>query len=153
MVMLEQFTVKIDKYLSYAYTICRCHDQKHDLVNEMFLKLHNILDEEPSKEISDGYIYMIMKSIFIDNVRTKREFAVQESAFYSLTDSPSDILQERHRINEIIEKLPFKDREILLRCQETSRRKLANELGVSVQTICNYEKEAKEKLKTIIREQ
>lgn len=150
--MLEPFTDKIEKYLSYAYTICKCHDQKHDLVNEMYLKLHEILSNEPSKDISDGYIYLILKSIFIDTVRTKKEYAMDVSSFTRLTDSEQSILDERNRLNEMIGKLPFFDREILMRCQETSRRKLAIELNVSVQTICNYESKAKEKLKSIAKQ-
>lgn len=150
--MLEPFTDKIEKYLSYAYTICKCHDQKHDLVNEMYLKLHEILSNEPSKEISDGYIYLILKSIFIDTVRAKKEYAMDVSSFARLTDSEQSVLEERNRLNEMIGKLPFFDREILMRCQETSRRKLAIELNVSVQTICNYESKAKEKLKSIAKQ-
>lgn len=149
--MIKPFTDKIDKYLSYAYTICKCHDRKHDLVNEMFLKLYDILENEPSKEISDGYIYLMLKTIFINGIRNKKEFAVDMASFASITDN-DQVLEDRNRLNDMINKLPFFDREILLRCQETSRRKLAQELDVSVQTICNYEKKAKEKLKSIIKE-
>ena len=66
MTVLEEYVVKDDKYKAYAYRICNCHDLKNDLVNEMYLKLHGILEGDPSKEITDGYIYFMIKSIFLD---------------------------------------------------------------------------------------
>lgn len=147
MVMLERFTVKLDKYLSYAYTICKCHDQKYDLVNEMFLRVHQILTNEPSKEISDGYIYLILKSIFIDEIRFRSEFNVEDDFFARLESHDQENTDKRKTISNTLDQLTFLDREILMQCQEKSFREIGRTYGMHHTTVSKMYDESKKQFK------
>ena len=117
-----------------------------DLVNEMFLRLHKILDKEPSKTISDGYIYMILRTIFLNGIRDKRDYIIEGFVFES-EDDGDDILTARKRISEELDKMTFVERETLLRTSEISLRELGKKCNVSYSTLHNQKQKYLTKLK------
>ncbi len=113
----------------------------------MFLKLNKILEEEPSKEISDGYVYMILKSIYLNQVRDNKEFVLDGYVFEAIDNDES--LEQRLKINEALGQLPFVEREILLKTQEHTLRHLATEMGCSHEYIRLKRIDALENLKKV----
>lgn len=149
--MLQKFVVNDEIYKSYAYKISQCHDLKHDLVNDMYIRLNDVLTKEPEKQISNGYIYLMIRSIFLDGIRKNREFCVSD--FPDIADQGTDCLNERIAINGHLNKLSFFDREILLKTSETSLRKMAGELDINYQAIHQFKQKAFKKLIKIWQEE
>ncbi len=146
--MLEEFVEKDEKYKAYAFKICGCNELKHDLVNEMYLKLHTILKDEPSKEISDGYIYMMIKSIFLNQIRDNKEYVFDNYVFEAFDDKEE--LTERLKVNEALNRLPFVKREILMKTEENTLRAVSREIGCSHEYVRQQRLSALNDLKLMI---
>ena len=143
--MLERFVGKIDKYRAYAFKICQCHETKNDLVNDMFIKLHGILDDDPSKEITDGYIYFMLRSIFLNQKRKQREYVVEGQIYEQPEDDGP--LEGRMMINDELSKMSFVEREALLCTSEESLREIGKKSGVHYLTIFKLKNKYLDKLK------
>lgn len=175
--MLEKFVVNDDLYRSYALKICGCNDLKNDLVNDMYIKLDGILTKDPKKKIDNGYIFLMIRSIFIDGIRKNREIYVsfdeerieQKSQNYDCyinsarkiyvenklienQDNDYQKLCQRMAMDETLNTMSFYDREILLKLQETSLRKLSKKVGIHYQTLHKEKNIALKKLKLLCQE-
>ena len=148
--MLSDYVDNYDKWRSYAYDICRCHEMKNDLVNDMYLKLHDMVEKEPERTFSDRYIYLMIRSIFVDIKR--REMDTVEIYEGVLTDEPYDSLSDRKTIYGVLEEMTFFDREILLKSKEMSFREIGRKINSHHSTISKMYNESIEKAKTICRE-
>lgn len=69
--MIEQLAKDNAKWLRMAYDICKDRDLSKDLVQDMYIKLYDC-----QKEINEWYVYVTIKSIFIDGKRKDKEDAV-----------------------------------------------------------------------------
>lgn len=143
--MLEQFVDKVDKYRAYAFKICHCHELKKDLVNDMFIKLHKILDDDPSKEITDGYIYFMIKHIFLNQKRQQKEYVIDGFVFEQ--EENNEVLEKRKMINDELSKMPFVERETLLWTAEKSLREIGKKSGVHYLQVFKQKNKYLEKLK------
>jgi DNA-directed RNA polymerase specialized sigma24 family protein len=65
--MLEELAKNHDKWLRMAMSICGNRDKANDLTQDMYVKLHDC-----TKDINEWYIYVVMKSIFIDEIRANK---------------------------------------------------------------------------------
>lgn len=145
--MLEAYVKNDETYKAYALKICGCNDLKNDIVNDMYLRLHKILSENPNKEITNGYIYLIMRSIYIDGLRKNNEVPLENS--HELAEEEDFTLCKRITIDEALSEMRFFDREILLVTHEKkSLRELGREVGLHHSTISKYQKESLDKLKS-----
>ena len=144
---MSRFVINDEKYRAYAYKICQCNDLKNDLVQEMYLKLYKILRENPEKEISERYVYLMIYSSFVDYTRKLRPYYIEERI---LKEEPADDeLSERVKISDALGEMEFFDREVLLRTQEQSLRKVGQLMMVSKDTVAKYRDTAIIKLKKI----
>lgn len=143
--MLSDYVKNDDLYKSYAFKICRCHDKKHDLVNEMYLKLDGIIKKNPLKKISNRFIFLMIRSIFIDGVRKKSEILLDEMP--DIQQEEDVVLCQRITMDEVLGSMRFFDREILLKTQEQSLREIADEVGCSYVSVHNMKHKALDKLK------
>lgn len=148
--MLEPYVNDYEKYLEFAFRISGCNHLKYDMVNDMFIRLDEVLNECPGKKISDGYIYVIMKYSYLNLVSRKKEYPTDTSTFM-LAEEDDETLCERQRISETLSRLSFKDREILLKCQEESFREVGRKLGMHHTTVSKIYSQSMEKLKSQIR--
>ena len=127
-----------------AYSICGDKTQADDLVQEMYLKIYEASQRRELK-INDFYIYQTMKSIFIDQIRKKREFATSDFSRFNLQEC--DRLEKRKELVKLLEVLTIPERECLIITFEMSLRKAADELGiVSYSWVRNYKNKALQKL-------
>lgn len=142
--MLEKYVINDDLYRSYAYKICKCHELKNDLVNDMYIKIDATLKKYPSKELSNRFIYLTLRSIFLDGIRKNKEVLVDN--FPEIEQEKDKVLRDRITMDEVLSDMRFFDREILLKTHEKSLRKIAEEVGCSYVSIYNMKQEALIKL-------
>lgn len=67
--MLEKLAENHKKWLAIAYNMCKCKDKANDIVQDMYLKMYEL-----NKIVDDGYIYFVIRSIFIEEKRKQKEF-------------------------------------------------------------------------------
>lgn len=142
--VLKELSKKDDIWRKYAFKICGCKSKADDLVNDMYLKL-----ADKQREISNGYVYLTLKSIFIDNIRKDHLNAISlEDLYNDIEDVSSEILSERYELIDILRKdVSFFHKEILLITHETSLRKAEEEIDVPVSVLRYHKKKALNKLK------
>ena len=151
--MLKRFVVNDSLYKGYALKICGCKHKKDDLVNEMYIRLHDILTKEPTKEISNPYIYSIIRSIFIDEKRNQHDkngnvrFIYLEDLKKEHKQEITTDTEERKKVNDNLNKLTLIEREILLQTRENSLREVGKRLGRSHQWVHVHANKALKKLK------
>lgn len=148
--MLHEYTVNDDLYKGYAYKICGCHELKHDLVNDMYLKLYDHLTKYPDKKISNRVIYLIIRSIFIDSIRKNKEMVVD--SFPEQVEEEDFVLCGRITMDEVLSEMRFFDREILLKAQEKSFRKISTDIDCHHSTVSKMYNNSLEKVKKICQE-
>jgi DNA-directed RNA polymerase specialized sigma24 family protein len=119
----------------------------------MYIRLHDILTKTPDKEIQDIYIFMLMRSIYLTQQKRNTKFLyVEDYHDYQLSNEEPETLEERRTLDNCLSKLGFYDREVLLKTNEISLRKLSKQIGCNHQTVANYKNKAFQKLKKIWQE-
>lgn len=148
--MLEEYSINDDLYRGYAYKICKCHTLKNDLVNEMYLKLYDYLVKYPDKKLSNRGIYIIIRSIYLNMIRDNKEDVVDE---LPETNNEDDVvLCGRITMDEVLGEMRFFDREILLKAQEKSFRKIGKDIGCHHTTVSKMYNESFDKVKKICQD-
>jgi len=67
--MLEKLAENHKKWVAIAYKFCNCKETANDIVQDMYLKMYDM-----NKEVDEGYIYFVIRSIFIESKRKQKEF-------------------------------------------------------------------------------
>lgn len=67
--MLEQLSKKNSKWLSMALKICGDIQLSKDLVQDMYIKIYDLNEDKPIKEIKDAFIWGMLRGMFIDKCR------------------------------------------------------------------------------------
>lgn len=68
--MLEKLAENHKKWIAIAYKFCNCKETANDIVQDMYIKMYEL-----NKNVDDGYIYFVIRSIFIEQKRKQKEFA------------------------------------------------------------------------------
>lgn len=153
--MEAQFSERYYKYKAYALKICamsglppnKSEEICLDLLHDVYLKLHKAKQKDPSKTFDDSYVYLSIRSALIDSQRKISPIPVLPSELYSIPDEECPVMASRTTIDDALSDMKFFDREILLRTQETSLRKVAKEVGVSYSKVYQWQQEALKNLK------
>jgi DNA-directed RNA polymerase specialized sigma24 family protein len=74
--MLEELSKKNKKWLSMAYNLCKDYDYARDIVQDMYLKIYDINQKYPEKEIKDVYVWTVMYNIIKENYRLNSKYRV-----------------------------------------------------------------------------
>ena len=123
---------------SYAFKICGCKDLANDLVHDMYIKLHE------KTEINKGYIYLTLKSLFIDHLRKNvKTISIDEAIEKRQIDCKTSKIDKGYKKGEVYEslsKLKWFDREILKMTSEYSLRACESFTGVN-HVLLRYHKE------------
>lgn len=72
--MIEKLAQHHDEWIKFALKVCGNRDDANDLVQEMYLKMH-----DSQKEVNNSYIYCVIKNIFLDQYRKNK---VKEKTVY-----------------------------------------------------------------------
>lgn len=135
--MIEVLAKKHNLWVRMAKGICKDAYLADDIVSEMYLKLQNY-----NKELNDFYIYVTLKSCYIDWIRNENKLPKCE-----LIDN---IIQEED-IEDSIYKVPdcltWTEKQILTLRYDKSLRDIEKQFKISHMTVSRIEKKAKEKLK------
>ena len=138
--------------------------EAEDIVSSVFEKFYNIAVIQGKKEFTSideikSFLYVSVRNLALDKVRDSnrhRKSHSEISATFSTSENPSIILENEiqkaeliDQILEAIESLPRSEREIFkaIFLDGRSPKELAQERGLSYQTILNQKAKATEKLR------
>ena len=120
-------------------------DESEDVVQEMYLKLHNNNKVIENGKINKGYIYLTIKSITIDKYRTKEDTVQINEQITSIEETPySDEIDTFFAENECY----WYDKEIFyLYLLHNSYRKIQKLTGINYaaikRSVCHVKKNLK----------
>lgn len=133
------------KFVNFADTIIKDRSSAKDLVQEAFIRIwinRFKLDENQSLE---NYIYVIVKRLVFNHLRNIKPYEDLESgkAQNEIADTwgEQDLIvianETRHRIDDIISKMPPQRRRVFImsRNQGMSNKAIADVLQISVKTV------------------
>jgi RNA polymerase sigma factor (sigma-70 family) len=140
--MLEELAKKDTYWRKIAFNICKDRYLADDLVNEMYLKLHDC-----KKQINDFFVIIVIRNIFLDLKRKKGTLHLYD--FYNLESDVNEF--EVDDIDKIIldayNELTFSERELILLANEMSLRDIEKEFNINYGFVYRKVKFAKEKIK------
>ena len=143
--MLEILSKQDQLWRQYALKICGCTDKSNDLVNDMYLKLHN-----HKGEISKRLVYTVIRNILIDDIRKQKKINTVsiEDCYSELKQVEDDNdLDRRYELLDILKRnCNFWEREVLLLTHEFSLRESEKEADVPYYTLNYYKKKALKKI-------
>lgn len=140
--MLEYLSQNHKTWYSYALKICGDEELSKDLVQDMYVKLHD------KDKLTKSYIYDTIKSIFIDHVRKeqKQKNISIEDVYYLEAES---IDYDKKHLSECLQKLKWFDREVLIATHTNSLRKAEALTGVYYGVLHYHKVKALKKLKKL----
>lgn len=132
--MLQELCKNHQTWIGIAYKLCKNDDLCKDIVQDMYLKLHDC-----KKEISIGYIYMTIKSIWLDGLRKNRIDIDIEIKDIPIDDFNIDDFMTKEHQHEIIDfnisLLQWHEQKIIHLSNQIGIRPLAREAGISKEII------------------
>ena len=138
--MLDQIS-KLDKdWRKIATKICNNKFEADDIVNDMYIKMH----ERQPKTFNVSYISYCMYHIWLNKIKKNKTFEGKNKIVYLEEIDYNKfeenlILEDRIKINNILNEIGLLDREILLHTHERSLRKTADILDMNYGKV-NYKK-------------
>ena len=107
--MLEKLAENHKKWVAIAYNMCKCKDKANDIVQDMYLKMYEL-----NKSVDDGYIYFVIRSIFIEEKRKQKEYCCDFNGLeqYSVDNFYSDSIVFNAKF--FLEKINFDEKEYIL---------------------------------------
>ena len=107
--MLEKLAENHKKWVAIAYKFCNCKETANDIVQDMYLKMYDM-----NKEVDEGYIYFVIRSIFIESKRKQKEFAYDSETM--------EYIVNRNEYETITQSSAFED--LKKECYDNAYRKL-----------------------------
>lgn len=161
--MLRELSKRDKDWRRLALKICGCEETAHELVQEMYLKMHEQTTLKPfqNRNHESVYVYRVMKSIFINQNRANKEYPSADPEIWNGLDryaKDEDLLEFRRHVNEVLDQMDMVDREVLLLTHEHSLREceeIMNDLPfgrVSYNWFFRRKKEALELFKELFKE-
>jgi len=126
-----------DKWLKYAYSICGNKELSKDLVQDMYLKLLDC-----KKEIKCSYVYAVIRSIHIDQIRKNKEFLIKVPELSQQEDEPEQINYQL--VVDSFDKLKKKDQLIIIHSYHDGQREFCRQSGISIDTVSRVRKKFKQ---------
>ena len=95
--MLEKLAENHKKWVAIAYKFCNCKETANDIVQDMYIKMYEI-----NKDVDDGYIYFVIRSIFIEQKRKQKEFAYDFDAIeYYVNKNEFNIVKQNNTFEDL----------------------------------------------------
>lgn len=128
---LQEIAEFDSKWREIALRITNNKAHADDIVQEMYLKL-----VEKEEEVSDYYITLTLKSIFIDNYRkkvNKVNYVGAMEQYNELEDSERDYEpnDEEQKLLDRIDKLPYTQKELLEESYDRSLREIGDTYNIN----------------------
>lgn len=142
--VLNDIVKKNNQWVSYAYSISRDKHLANDIVQEMYLRVFYI-----KKEINERYVMKIIKNIFFDLKKKKknRVIFVESKYLESIADEEGFSIDDRQKkIIDNFEKLDDYHKDLIIESYDKSLRKMQKEFGVNYGHIYRELKKARKKI-------
>lgn len=130
-------------FINIVKSFCSYIDHE-EIVQEMYIKVHNHKVKNPDKEINLSYIWFTLRSVFLDQMRAEQRFVdLDLSVFKNIPEQVTDLDEQLaysqviQKQNEIVNKQHYFDAMLfnIYSKGDTSIRKLAKETNISTRTI------------------
>jgi len=118
--MIEKLALKDSLWRTIAFKICKDKMLSDDLVQEMYIKLHDC-----QKEINDFYVIRTIRNLFLDTIKQKNSVCIDN--FYNLAESINEFEPDDYELSIIqdCEKLPYLQNGLLKENYDLSVRQIS----------------------------
>jgi len=124
-----------------ALQICKDKDLADELVQEMYVKLSN-----RETNVTDGYIFVTLRSIFYDSLKTKEILIDDFKHFEALEEEVIEYVLEEIDYKELSKGLTWYERTMFELSTLVGQRELSRQTQIPLQTIHRVNKMVKLKL-------
>ncbi len=139
--ILIELAKKDAQWRKMALQICKDKDLADELVQEMYIKVSN-----KTKPLSDGYIFVTLRSIFYDSLKSKDILIDDFSNFEILEEEIINYVIEEIDYKELSKDLTWYERTMFELSTLVGQRELSRQTGIHLQTIHRVNKMVKLKL-------
>ena len=135
--MINELAKKDAQWRKMSYQICKDKDLADELTQEMYLKLQHKI-----KPLSDGYIFVTLRSLFYDYLKNNN-ILIDDFSKFEVID---ELYIEPIDYNELSKDLTWYERTIFELSTLNGQRELERQTGIPLQTIHRVNKMVKIKL-------
>lgn len=144
--MIEELSKKDALWRKVALNICKDKQLADDLVQEMYLKLHDC-----KKQINDFYVVIVLRNLFLDTIKQKnKRKQVDIDSFYDLEANTSTFEMDDEE-TKIVNEMYWLAKGYFELSYDMSLREMAKELNTNYmyiyRTMINANKQWQEKRK------
>ena len=137
--ILIELAKKDSQWRKMALQICKDKDLADELVQEMYIKVSN-----KTKPLSDGYIFVTLRSLFYDHLKNKDILVDDFSQFQLIVEEYSEELDIDYI--KLTKNLTWYERTMFELSTLVGQRELERQTGIPLQTIHRINKMVKLKL-------
>lgn len=148
--MLDKLAQRHNEWLKLAFNICKNREYSKDLVQDMYIKIHN--SGKAFEDINECYIYFIMRNQFLNEIKEEKRFVDVDVNILNEIDVEYNIINDIKQevaietLKKEYEKLTWYEKQIIDLTSEYGQRGLSRQTGIHIQTIHNTTKKIKLKL-------
>lgn len=144
--MLAKLAENHNHWVKMAAHICGNTEMAEDYVQDMYLKLHN-----STKEINANYVYVTIRSIFIDSKRKNKEIFLEVQSDFPASEEINydDVFvseKEYQAAIDVFKGLKFYEREIVRFSYLEGQREFSRNSGISMGVIQRVIKKYKDQV-------
>jgi len=137
--ILIELAKKDSQWRKMALQICKDTDLADELVQEMYIKVSN-----KTKPLSDGYIFVTLRSLFYDHLKNKDILIDDFSKFEMIVEEYSEELDIDYL--KLTKNLTWYEKTMFELSTLVGQRELERQTGIPLQTIHRINKMVKFKL-------
>lgn len=135
--IIHELAKKDAQWRKMALQICKCKDLADELVQNMYIKL-----SERTIPVSDGYIFVTLRSLFYDSLKNN-DILIDDFSKFEIEDEQYN---EGIDYSELSKDLTWYERTMFEQSTLLGQRELSRQTGIHIQTIHRINKMVKNKL-------
>ena len=135
--IIHELAKKDAQWRKMAFQICKSKDLADELVQNMYIKL-----SERTIPVSDGYIFVTLRSLFYDSLKNN-DILIDDFSKFEVEDEE---YCEGIDYDELSKDLTWYERTMFEQSTLIGQRELARQTGIHIQTIHRINKMVKTKL-------
>jgi len=136
-VIIHELAKKDAQWRKMALQICKCKDLADELVQNMYIKL-----SERTIPVSDGYIFVTLRSLFYDSLKNN-DILIDDFSKFEIEEEE---YSEGIDYSELSKDLTWYERTMFEQSTLLGQRELSRQTGIHIQTIHRVNKMVKIKL-------
>jgi DNA-directed RNA polymerase specialized sigma24 family protein len=136
-VIIHELAKKDAQWRKMALQICKSKDVADELVQNMYIKL-----SERTVSVTDGYIFVTLRSLFYDSLKNN-DILIDDFSNFEVEDEEYN---EGIDYDELSKDLTWYERTMFEQSTLIGQRELSRQTGIHIQTIHRINKMVKTKL-------